>query len=45
MASITYEHLGDVTQMLAAQEQFRGITKMVAGTNTANQGKEDSHEV
>ena len=29
MASITYEHLGDVTEMLAAQEQFRGITKMV----------------
>nr|DAY56994.1 MAG TPA: hypothetical protein [Caudoviricetes sp.] len=28
MASITYEHLGDVTEMLAAQEQFRGITKM-----------------
>lgn len=24
---------------------FRGITKMVAGTNTAKQGKEDSHEV
>ena len=27
------------------RNHFRGITKMVAGTNTANQGKEDSHEV
>ena len=31
MASITYEHLGDVTEMLAAQEQFRHVTKMVCG--------------
>ena len=34
--------------MMAAgigRNHFRGITKMVAGTNTANQGKEDSHEV
>ena len=31
MASTTYEHLGDVTEMLAAQEQFRGVTKMVCG--------------
>lgn len=29
MASTTYRHLGDVTEMYAAQEQFRGITKMV----------------
>ena len=29
MASTTYRHLGDVTEMFAAQEQFRGITKMV----------------
>lgn len=29
MASTTYRHLGDVTGMFAAQEQFRGITKMV----------------
>ena len=29
MASTTYEHPGDVTEMYAAQEQFRGITKMV----------------
>ena len=25
----TYRHLGDVTEMFAEQEQFRGITKMV----------------
>lgn len=25
----TYRHLGDVTEMFAAQEQFRDITKMV----------------
>ena len=25
----TYHHLGDVTEMFAAQEQFRDITKMV----------------
>lgn len=29
MASTTYRHLGDATGMYAAQEQFRGITKMV----------------
>ncbi len=29
MASTTYCHLGDVTEMFAAQKQFRGITKMV----------------
>ena len=29
MASTTYSHLGDVTEMFAAQEQFRDITKMV----------------
>ena len=29
MASTTYRHLGDVTGMYTAQEQFRGITKMV----------------
>ena len=29
MASITYRHLGDVTEMFAAQEQFRHVTKMV----------------
>lgn len=29
MSSTTYRHLGDVTGMLAAQEQFRHITKMV----------------
>lgn len=29
MASTTYRHLGDVTEMFAVQEQFRRITKMV----------------
>ena len=29
MASTTYRHLGDVTEMFATQEQFRDITKMV----------------
>ena len=29
MASTTYEHPGDFTEMYAAQEQFRHITKMV----------------
>ena len=29
MASITYEHPGGFTEMYAAQEQFRRITKMV----------------
>lgn len=29
MASTTYEHSGGVTEMYAAQEQFRHVTKMV----------------
>lgn len=29
MASTTYRHLGDVTEMYAAREQFRHVTKMV----------------
>ena len=29
MASTTYRHLGDVTEMFAAQEQFQHVTKMV----------------
>ena len=29
MASTTYEHPGDVTEMYATQEQFRHVTKMV----------------
>ena len=29
MASTTYHHIGDVTGMFAAQEQFRHVTKMV----------------
>lgn len=29
MSSTTHCHLGDVTGMYSAQEQFRGITKMV----------------
>ena len=29
MASTTYQHIGDVTGMSVAQEQFRHITKMV----------------
>ena len=29
MSSTTYRHLGDVTGMYSAQEQFRDITKMV----------------
>lgn len=29
MASTTYRHLGDITGMFAAQEQFREVTKMV----------------
>lgn len=29
MASTTYRHIGDVTDMFAAQKQFRDITKMV----------------
>lgn len=29
MASTTYRHLGDITEMYVAQEQFRHVTKMV----------------
>ena len=29
MASTTYRHPGDVTEMYATQEQFRDITKLV----------------
>ena len=29
MASTTYRHLGDVTEMYAVQEHFRDITKLV----------------
>ena len=29
MASTTYRHIGDLTDMFAVQEQFRDITKMV----------------
>jgi hypothetical protein len=29
MSSTTYQHLGNITGMYAAQEQFRDITKMV----------------
>lgn len=29
MASTTYCHIGDVTDMFAVQEQFRHVTKMV----------------
>ena len=29
MASTTYRHLGDATEMYTAQEQFRDITKLV----------------
>jgi hypothetical protein len=36
MASTTYEHPGDVTEMYAAQEQFRHITKMVCDFVKAN---------
>lgn len=31
MSSTTYHHLGDVTEMFVAQEQFRHVTKMVCG--------------
>ncbi len=31
MASTTYDHPGGVTEMYAAREQFRHITKMVCG--------------
>lgn len=36
MASTTYRHLGNVTEMYAAQEQFRGITKMFCDFVKAN---------
>ena len=36
MASTTYRHLGDVTGMFVAQEQFRDITKMVCDFVKAN---------
>lgn len=36
MASTTYRHLGDVTEMYAAQEQFRAVTKMVCDFVKAN---------
>ena len=36
MASTTYEHLGNVTAMYAAQEQFRHVTKMVCDFVKAN---------
>ena len=36
MASTTYRHLGDITEMYAAQEQFRDITKMVCDFVKAN---------
>ena len=29
MTSTTYRHIGDVTDMFAAQKQFRDITKLV----------------
>ena len=39
----TYRHLGDVTEMFAAQEQFRGITKTyhfaVIGNMVRNAGQ------
>ena len=33
MASTTYRHIGDVTDMFAVQEQFRHTTKMVSARN------------
>ena len=36
MASTTYDHLGDVTEMYAAREQFRHVTKMVCDFVKAN---------
>ena len=36
MASTTYDHLGGVTEMYAAQEQFRHVTKMVCDFVKAN---------
>ena len=36
MSSTTYKHLGNVTAMYAAREQFRHITKMVCDFVKAN---------
>ena len=36
MVSTTYEHFVDVNKMYAAQEQFRGVTKMVCDFVKAN---------
>lgn len=36
MASTTYEHPGGFTEMYAAQEQFRHVTKMVCDFVKAN---------
>lgn len=36
MASTTYEHFVDTNKMYAAQEQFRGVTKMVCDFVKAN---------
>ena len=36
MSSTTYEHPGGITEMYAAQEQFRHITKMVCDFVKAN---------
>ena len=36
MASTTYDHPGGITEMYAAQEQFRGVTKMVCDFVKAN---------
>ena len=36
MASTTYDHPGGVTEMYAAQEQFRRVTKMVCDFVKAN---------
>ena len=36
MASTTYRHLGNVTEMFAAQEHFRDITKMFCDFVKAN---------
>ena len=43
MASATYRHLGNVTEMYAAQEQFRHVTKTynfaVLGNMVRNAGQ------
>ena len=36
MASTTYEHPGNVTEMYATREQFRHVTKMVCDFVKAN---------